>query len=213
MNRGRAGLHGSNQCMTDFMIRNNFLFFGRDDGALALIACNHGLNGFLKVLLNDFLAAFLDGKERAFINDIGEFRTAGPAGGQGNGTPVNVFCDTNILGMHLENGFASGKVRELDRDPAVKSTGSEQGLIQTVRTVGCGKNDDTLGGIEAVHFGQQLIERLFAFIVSADAGTIARLADSINFIDKHDARRFLCGLLKQIPNAGRAHADKHFNKF
>ena len=39
------------------------------------------------------------------------------------------------------------------------------------------------------------------------------LLDCVNLINKYDTRRFISGLLKQIPDLGSAHTHKHLHEF
>ena len=66
--------------------------------------------------------------------------------------------------------------------------------------------------IEAVHLGQQLVERLLALVVAAKAAAIALFADGIDLVDKDDARGLFLGLLKQIADLGGATADEHLDE-
>ena len=66
--------------------------------------------------------------------------------------------------------------------------------------------------IEAIHLGQQLIERLLALVVAAKAAAIALLTDGIDLIDKDDTRCLFLGLLKQVTNLSSAATDKHLNE-
>ena len=114
--------------------------------------------------------------------------------------------------MQLEDVLTSGQVGQLNGDATVKTTGAQQGRVKAVGTVGSSKNDDTLVVIEAVHLGQQLVERLFALVVATKATAIALLTDGIDLVDKHDARGLFLGLLKQIANLSGAAANEHLNK-
>src|SRR5262249_44260032 len=75
-------------------------------------------------------------------------------------------------------------------------------------------DDDALRGIESVHLGQQLIERLLALVVpreeSRRAG--ARLADRVELVDEHDARRLLLRLLEEIAHARGPDPDEHLDE-
>ena len=62
-----------------------------------------------------------------------------------------------VLGMNHERIDASLQIRLGHDDPSVKTTGAEQCLVQDLRPVCCGKHNDTLGGIEAVHLRQELV--------------------------------------------------------
>ena len=66
--------------------------------------------------------------------------------------------------------------------------------------------------VEAVHLGEQLIERLLALVVPGEVARPARLADRVELVDEHDARRLLLRLLKQIAHARRADADEHLDE-
>ena len=114
--------------------------------------------------------------------------------------------------MQLEDVLTAGQVGQLDGDAAVKTTGAQQGRVKAVGAVGSGEDDDALVVIEAVHLGQQLVERLLALVVAAKAAAIALLADRVDLVDKHDARGLFLGLLKQIANLSGAAADKHLDE-
>ena len=117
--------------------------------------------------------------------------------------------------MDCEDGFAAFEVWTIHDDLTIESPGSHQRRVQHLRCVGSSHDDDAPGRIEAVHLGQQLIERLFSLIIaenpSAPAG--ARFSDRIQFIDKDDTGSLLLGLFKQISNSGSANADEHLDKF
>ena len=75
-------------------------------------------------------------------------------------------------------------------------------------------NDDRMKrqAEEGIHLRQELVERLFAFVVaSTDAGT-ALAADGINFVDEDQARAVLLGFLEQIADAAGTHANEHLNE-
>ena len=78
--------------------------------------------------------------------------------------------------------------------------------------VGGGEDDDALGGVKAVHLDEQLVERLLALVVASHAAAVALLAYGVYLVDEHDARRLLPGLLEQVANLGRAHADEHLDE-
>ena len=71
--------------------------------------------------------------------------------------------------------------------------------------VGGAEHDDRLRRLEAVHLGQDLIERLLALVVGAgDAGrALARAADRVELVDEDDRRRGLLGLGEQVAHARR----------
>ena len=114
--------------------------------------------------------------------------------------------------MHFDDLFTSLDIRQSDDDLSVKSARSEQRRVQNVRTVGRRQNDDAGILREAVHFNQQLIERLFSFIMTAADARTALAADRIDLIDKDNTRRILFGLVEQVSDSGRTDTDEHFHE-
>src|SRR5438132_2270311 len=117
--------------------------------------------------------------------------------------------------MDFKDGFTACEVGTIHDDLAIESPSSHQRRVQHLRCVGSSHNDDPLRSIEAVHLGQQLIERLFSFVIAENpsAPACTRFSDCIQFIDKDDARSLLLGLFKQISDAGSANADEHLDEF
>lgn len=81
----------------------------------------------------------------------------------------------------LERGFA-------DHDLSVEPTRSEESIVEGVRPIGRSDDDHVGVGIESVHLGEYLIERLFLFLVSACIATSSLLTDRVDLIDEDDAR-------------------------
>ncbi|MPN17641.1 hypothetical protein SDC9_164996 [bioreactor metagenome] len=52
-------------------------------------------------------------------------------------------------------------------DLPVKTAGANEGLVQNFRTVGGCHNDYTGISLEAVHFSQELVQRIFLFTIAA----------------------------------------------
>lgn len=82
--------------------------------------------------------------------------------------------------MKLEDVLTAGQIGQLDRGCGSQNDGAQQRRIETVGAIGCGKDNDTLVVIEAIHLGQQLIERLLTLVVAAKTAAIALLTDGID---------------------------------
>ena len=96
---------------------------------------------------------------------------------------------------------------------AVEAAGPEQRRIEHVGPVGGRQHDDAFARVEAVHLGQDLVQRLLALVVAADrAAAPAGPADGVQLVDEDDRRRGLAGLLEEIAHARRAHADDHLDE-
>ena len=113
--------------------------------------------------------------------------------------------------MHLEDLLAALEIGQLHGHAPVKAAGARERRVERLGPVRGGEDDDAVVALEAVHLGQQLVERLLALVVAADL-PVALFADSVDLVDEHDARRFLLGLAEQIAYLGRTHADEHLHE-
>jgi len=88
----------------------------------------------------------------------------------------------------------SGRV---DDDAAIEAPGPEQRGVENLRAVSGGEHDHALGTREAVHLGEDPVERLLPLVVAADAAGAAasRPADRVELVDEDDRRGGLLGLL------------------
>ena len=188
-------------------------FFGGDDGAFALVAGDDDFDRFFQVLLVDFVAAHAHGAQGGFVDDVGQFGAGRAGRGAGDGVQVDVVFHAYIFGVYFEDGFTAFQVRQFDRDAAVETAGTEQCLIQGFGAVRGGENDDAFAAVETVHFGEQLVQGLFPFVVAAEGTGITFFADGVDFIDEDDARRLFLGLVEKVAHTGGAHADEHFDEF
>ena len=114
--------------------------------------------------------------------------------------------------MDLEDLLTALDIRQAHVDLTVKAARTQQSLIQNVGAVGGRHDDDAVVGLKAVHFHQQLVQGLLAFIVAAAQTGTALTAHSIDLINEDDAGHGLLGLIEQVTHAGCTHADVHFHK-
>ena len=101
-----------------------------------------------------------------------------------------------------------------DRDAAVEAAGAQQRGVEDLRPVGRAEDDHGEVGLEAVHLGEDLVERLLALVVAAaEAGARrARAADRVELVDEDDRRGGLLGLLEEVADAARADADDRLDE-
>ena len=66
--------------------------------------------------------------------------------------------------------------------------------------------------VHAVHFDQQRVEGLLAFVVPADHARAAGLAQGVEFVDEDDAGGLGHGLLEHVAHPCRADAHEHFHE-
>ena len=103
-----------------------------------------------------------------------------------------------FLCMYLKNCFTALKIRKFYRYTAVETSRTGQCRVKRFRTVGCRQNDNSVVALETIHLSKELVQSLFALIVSACHLTVTFLTDGINLINKHDTRSFFFGLFKEV---------------
>ena len=213
MYRSTVLLHSSHKCVTDFVVGNNLFLCGRNYRALALVTGDNSFNGFLQIFLLHHVTMHFYSSQRTLIDNIGKLCTAGSGCCPRQRAIVDIVCHTHVTCMNLQDSLTALKIRQLNRNTAVKTSRTQQRLIQRFRTVGSCQNNYTLAAVKTVHLTQQLIQSLLAFIIAAELTVITAFADGIDFIDKYYARCLFLRLLEQIAHTGSAHADEHFYKF
>src|SRR6185503_3557533 len=98
--------------------------------------------------------------------------------------------------MDFENFSTAAQVRSIHHDLPVKPTRSKQGRVQHIRPVGGCNQNDSFCCIKPIHLNQQLIEGLFAFVMSATQPCATKPADGIDFVDKDNTGSVLFPLLE-----------------
>ena len=146
------------------------------------------------------------------VHNIFQIRAGEVRRSQRDDSQINVIGQRLALGMNLQDLLAALYVGVIDHDLPVKPAGTQQRRIQNIRTVGGRHDNDALVGREAVHFNQQLVERLLALIVTAAQAGAAMTADRVDLIDENNGRRVLLRLIKQVADTARADADEHLYK-
>src|SRR6185503_12068733 len=188
------------------------LFLVRNHHALALGAHQHLVFRQLEVAHSDELLVVTRGIESSFINKVCEIRTGESRCTSRNHGDVNVFTQRNLARVNFQDAFASTDVRSRNHNASVETPWPEQRRIENVRTVRRSNQDHTVVRLKAIHLDQQLVQRLFAFVVSTTEACATMTAHRIDLVDEDDARRILLALLKQVAYTRCTDADEHLNE-
>ena len=113
--------------------------------------------------------------------------------------------------MDPQDGLPADLIGLVHHHLTIEAPGAQQGRIEHFGPVGGGEDDNAAGGIETVHFHQELVEGLFPLVVGGE-GSRTALADGIQFIDEDDAGRLVPGLFEEIPHPGGTHPHEHFHE-
>ena len=107
------------------------------------------------------------GQKRRLVGQVREVRADHSGRGRCERVEVHRLIQRNRARVHLEDLASPYAVRGLHGDAPVEAARPEQGGVQHVRAVAGSKHDDRLGRLEAVEFGEDLVECLLALVVGA----------------------------------------------
>ena len=199
--------------MSRLVVGDHALLLVGDDLVLALQTAHDAVDGGQEILLGDEFLVMPRGDERRLVADVGDVgaREAGSLARQER--TVEVRIELERPQVHLENLLALLDVGKPDFDLTVETAGTHERLVQNVGAVRGREDDDARIGLEAVHLGQQLVERVLALVVAGESGVLAAgAADGVDLVDEDDARRLLLGLLEKVADTRGAHADEHLDE-
>ena len=98
-----------------------------------------------------------------------------------------------VLRVHLEDRQALLELGQRHDDLAVEAAGAQQRGVEDVGPVGGRHHHDALGGLEAVHLGEHLVEGLLTLVVAAAEAGAALAADRVDLVDEDDRPAELAG--------------------
>ena len=151
--------------------------------------------------------------KRCFVADVGDVGTRKTGRLTRQKIAVDLLVQFQVTHVNGENLGPFVHVGQADVDLAVETAGSHERLVQNIDAVGGRQHDHARIGLEAVHLGKQLVERVLPLVVARKSGVLAAGAtDRVDLVDEDDAGRLLLGLLEQIAHARSTHADEHLHE-
>src|SRR5690606_38615530 len=117
------------------------------------------------------------------------------------------------LDVNFQDFLASCAIWCANCHLTVKAARTQQRGVKHIRAVGRCHDDDALVLIEAVHLGQQLVQRLFTLVVPTAEARTTPPSYRVDFINEDDAGRIFFGALEQITYTRCTDTDKHLDKF
>ena len=194
------------------MIGGVLLFLVGEREAATLAAPADFVAGFFEFGRADALQVSASGEEGGLIDDVCEFRAGETGRAARDLGEVGVFVELHFFGVNLENFFTPLHIGQVDRDLAVETSGAQQSGIEDIGAVGGGDDDDAFLRVEAVHFHEHGVERLFAFVVTAAHAVTAMTTNGVDFINEDEAGRIFFALLKHVAHTAGADTDEHLDK-
>ena len=182
------------------------------DAALLLRAHDNLEDRLVDIRLHDEAALAARGHDGSLVEEILQIR-AGKAGRAArDALEIDIVAQRLAAGVDLQDLLAALNVGQAHIHAPVKAAGAQQRVIENVGAVGRRHDDDALVIREAVHFDEQLVERLLTLIMAAAEAAAALTADRVDLVDEHNGRGNLLGLVKQVTHARGADADIELDK-
>ena len=142
-------------------------------------------------------------EERRLVDEVREIGADHARRRRGDPVEVDVRRERHVARVHLEDQAPSLPVGRQHRDATVEAARPQQRLVEHVDAVRRADHDHARGRVEAVHLGEDLVQRLLALVAAAAvaAGAAARTADGVELVDEDDRRRLLLRLPEQVADA------------
>ena len=150
-------LQGADQCVSYLMIGDDTALLLTHDTILLFLTHHYLLYCIKQILLAYTLSAFLYRIDGSFIDHIGKVGAHCAACGKGDGIQIHSFIHLHILGMYLQDLHTALQIRLIYDNPSIKTSRTKQSLVQDLRMVGSAQDQNSLGGIKAIHLRKQLV--------------------------------------------------------
>jgi hypothetical protein len=198
--------------MAGLVIGSQLLLFLGHGGRAAFCAHHHLVLGVLEFCHRHQPLVAAGGKECGLVDEVHQIGTRETRRTTRENLEVDIRRHRHVAGVNLEDLLAADDVGVRHGDLTVETARTQKRGVENVGAVGRCDQDDAFIRLEAVHLHQQLVERLFAFVVTAAQTSATMATDGVDFVDEDDARRVLLGLVEHVADTAGADTDEHFNE-
>ena len=210
--RIRVRKHGGEHRVAALVVRGGLALLGREHHALAARAHDHAVTCVLEVDPLDDRRSAAHCEKGGLVDEVREVGAAHSRGGLGHRLEVDVGSHALVARVNLEDCEALLVLGKWHDDLSVEATRTQQCRVEDVGTVRRGEDHDPCAGLEAVHFGQHLVQGLLALVVTTTETGTALASDRVDLVDEDDRLAHLACLLEEVTNAARADADEHLHE-
>ena len=184
-------------------------------GASGLVcrrAEQHAVAGVGEVGGGQYGTAGPDRGQGGLVDQVGQVRARKARGGGGDLVEVGVWAEVLAAGMRVQDGPPFGPAGQRDDDLAVEPAGPRSaGSSASGRLVAASTTtppDSSNPSISASSW----LRVCSRSSLPREAAVVAAGAEGIDLVDEHDRRCAGAGLLEQVPDPGRPHADEHLHE-
>ena len=199
--------------MTGLVDGDRAFLVGRHHLGLLLQTANDAVDSVEEVLLAHGLTVVASGYQGGLVAHVGNVGTREARRLTSQEVYVDTLVELQRLQVYHEDVLALAQVGQVDMYLAVEAARTQQGRVEHVYTVGGGQHDDAAVRAEAVHLGQQGVQRVLALVVAAHGGILRTgTSHGVDLVDEDDAWRLGLRLLEHVAYARGTHADEHLDE-
>src|SRR5690606_14388123 len=127
------------------------------------------------------------GKKSCLVHEVGQVGAGETRRAACQDKGVHVGGQRHLAHVDFQDLFAAADIGQGHDHLAVEAAWTQQGRIKDIGPVGGSNDQHALASFKAVHFDQQLVKRLFTFVVAAAQAGTTLTADGVDFIDENNA--------------------------
>ena len=145
---------------------------------------------------------FTVGGRDLFVYEVGQIGATETRCGPRDNFKVDIFTKRYLADMDLQDSMPSLQIGPVDNDSTVKPSRSKESRVKNIGTV-CGRHDDhAFIGLKAVHFNQELVQRLLPFVMSPPQSRSPMSSHGIDFVDEDDGGCVSFSKFEEVSNPG-----------
>src|SRR6476646_12219850 len=156
MDRVGSGNDEAENGVAAFVICDSLALFGAEH-EWSLGAENDLLERVEEVFLMYLVLIATRGEERRFVHEVSQVRAGDAGRHRAELSQIDVWGERHVTRVHFQNGLAAFPIREVHDDTVIEAAGAEERLVEHVRLIRGGEDDDSLTTREAIHLGEELV--------------------------------------------------------
>ncbi len=212
VHRVGVGEDGGGDRVTRLVVGDGLLLTIRESHRLAAGPHKHAVAGQLEVLLVDLVVAAPNREQGGLVDEVGEVGAGHPRRAASHDEEVDVGVHALGLRVHLEDQLPLADLGKRHHHLTIEAPRPQEGRVEDVGPVGGRDHHDALGGLEAVHLGEHLVERLLPLVMAAAEAGAALAADRVDLVHEDDGLAHLASALEQVAHAAGADAHEHLHE-
>ena len=166
----------------------------------------------LEFRLADEAQVAAGGEDSRLVDQVLQVRTDESRGQFRQICEVNACSQGLAASVDTQNRFARLHVGPIQDNLAIEASRPQQGRVQHVGSIGSGYDDDVCVRAKTVHFDQNLVQRLLAFVVATPQAHATTTTHGIYFVYKDHSWGLVPCALEQVAHSGCTHANEHFDE-